>query len=145
MRSENTSLEQRGTIVGMEMPFPTQGYIVSIVEKPELIEDETPRARLRGAVEFYNRRNKRTESVFIGLTVFGNAARVIAQYGQVGGQVFVQMNNTFSIGIPKEVNLGKSQLFFDMSANDVRLLRASSKRDGAANSDNSSEEADVEF
>ena len=148
-RSENSVLEQRGKIVGMEFPLPVQGYRVSVVSAPELIEDATPRARLRGAVEFYNRRTKRMESVFVGLTVFGSAASVVAKYAEVGGQILVEVNDTFSIGVPVGDDgtpaLGK-QLYFDMSANTVHLLRSSSRNGGSTNgAADAGEEADVEF
>lgn len=143
--SVNAGLQQRGKVMGMEFPLPTQGYVVSIVAPPEFEDGETPRTRVRGALEFYNRRNKQTESVFIGLTVFGPSAKILAQYGEVGGQVFVVVNEAFSIGIPAELQEGK-QIYFDFSGNSVRLLRSSngSRGTGGAASDDG-ESAGIEF
>ncbi len=143
--SVNAGLQQRGKVMGMEFPLPTQGYVVSIVAPPEFEDGETPRTRVRGALEFYNRRNKQTESVFIGLTVFGPSASVLHKYAEVGGQVFVVVNEAFSIGIPAELQEGK-QIYFDFSGNSVRLLRSSngSRGAGVADSDNG-ESAGIEF
>jgi single-stranded DNA-binding protein len=146
--SQKAHLEQRGKILGMEFPLPTQGYIVAIVAPPEYEDGETPRTRVRGAVEFYNRRTKQTESVYIGLTVFGSAASVINKYAEVGGQVFVRVNESLSIGVPQDDKLNESnQLYFDMSANDVRLLRSSNNGGSRSNGGNASasEDSGIEF